>query len=549
MGVGVMQTKNEVLLEQSAYTKALLSRIGMEKANSVATPVDINADLVTTSDEVEDCDKDLYQSAVELKAVLKGINFAPKWGMTSIELRIDSAIVAAWLQSVVSAEKPVHTKGAAEMLIKRRLGNLREMMIEFGLKIQISLVHTDKNKADVLTRVKKRWLCGLEVGGNDIDEHEQVSSSAYPNIIEVHNKHHVGVDRPLYLARKMDPNISREDVKRVVRACERCQSIDPAPLKHETGEVSVKNNWCRLAIDVMHYRGRPYLSMVDCSPGRFAVWRELRRENTECIITELINIFLERGPVDKSLMGNSTVFRSQMLANMLQEWNVERVFRAVYRPAGNGIVERHHRTVKAIAERGRISPIEAVYWYNSTPRSGQDELFVPQRSVYKYEWRYPSVHPTGVEGGQHNDSAIGAGEEVWVKPPNANCTTRWGRGKVTGVNSSNNIEEDGVPRHVLDVRSVVPPLPRDEEARGERGKGCHRSKRSKCSSHRSRVVCGPCSVSGLCLCRKTAGSNPGDEYELFLVSRRELALIGKPSTPRPWTHPRIVAWSSPSPLL
>ncbi|KAF2343531.1 hypothetical protein FHG87_025713 [Trinorchestia longiramus] len=64
IGVGVMQTKNEVLLERSAYTKALLSRFGMNKANSVATPVDINADLVTTSDEVEDCDKDLYQSAV-----------------------------------------------------------------------------------------------------------------------------------------------------------------------------------------------------------------------------------------------------------------------------------------------------------------------------------------------------------------------------------------------------------------------------------------------------------------------------------------------------
>ncbi|KAF2365069.1 hypothetical protein FHG87_004182 [Trinorchestia longiramus] len=66
MGVGVMQTKNAVLLEQSAYTKALLSRFGIDKANSVATPVDVNADLVTTSDEVEDCDKDLYQSAVDM---------------------------------------------------------------------------------------------------------------------------------------------------------------------------------------------------------------------------------------------------------------------------------------------------------------------------------------------------------------------------------------------------------------------------------------------------------------------------------------------------
>ncbi|KAF2347919.1 hypothetical protein FHG87_021325 [Trinorchestia longiramus] len=65
MGVDVMQTKNEVFLEQSAYTKALLSRFGMDKTNSVATPVDINADLVTTSDEVEECDKDLFLSAVD----------------------------------------------------------------------------------------------------------------------------------------------------------------------------------------------------------------------------------------------------------------------------------------------------------------------------------------------------------------------------------------------------------------------------------------------------------------------------------------------------
>ncbi|KAF2347387.1 Reverse transcriptase RNA-dependent DNA polymerase [Trinorchestia longiramus] len=64
LGVSVMQTKNEVFLELSAYTKALLSRFGMDNAHSVATPVDVNADLVTTLDEVEECDKDLYQSAV-----------------------------------------------------------------------------------------------------------------------------------------------------------------------------------------------------------------------------------------------------------------------------------------------------------------------------------------------------------------------------------------------------------------------------------------------------------------------------------------------------
>ncbi|KAF2346660.1 Glucose-methanol-choline oxidoreductase C-terminal [Trinorchestia longiramus] len=128
-----------------------------------------------------------YINVAELEVVLKGVNLALKWGMTSVELRIDSSAVAAWLQSVVSAEKRVHRKGAAEMLIKRRLRNLREMMIEFELKIQVTLVPTYKNKADVLTRVKKRWLCDLEVGGNYIDEHEQVCSSARTNTEPTHD--------------------------------------------------------------------------------------------------------------------------------------------------------------------------------------------------------------------------------------------------------------------------------------------------------------------------------------------------------------------------
>ena len=166
---------------------------------------------------------------------------------------------------------------------------------------------------------------------------------------------------------------------------------------------------------------------------------------------------MERGPVDELLLDNSTAFRSQCLGDMLSRWNIVRVFRAAYRPEGNGIVERHHRTIKAIAERGGISPIEAVYWYNSTPRSGQDESSVPQHSVYKYEWRYPSVVPSGADTNQDDALSIKMGEEVWVKPPDARCTTQWRKGIVTNVNSVNNISVNGMPRHVLDVRPVVIP--------------------------------------------------------------------------------------------
>lgn len=141
-----------------------------------------------------------------------------------------------------------------------------------------------------------------------------------------------------------------------------------------------------------------------------------------------------------------------------------RVFRAAYRPQGNGIVERHHRTVKSIAERGGISPIEAVYWYNSTPRNGQDESSVPQNSVYRYKWRYPTVVPSGTDNDCDKALPIRMGKEVWVKPPGARCTTQWHRGIVTQVNSSNNISVDGMPRHVLDVRPVLIPAAPSEDS-------------------------------------------------------------------------------------
>lgn len=49
------------------------------------------------------------------------------------------------------------------------------------------------------------------------------------------------------------------------------------------------------------------------------------------------------------------------------------------------------------------------------------------------------------------------GDEVWVKPKLARCTSHWKKGIVTGVNSNSNVSVDGMPRHVLDLRRVVSP--------------------------------------------------------------------------------------------
>ena len=53
-----------------------------------------------------------------------------------------------------------------------------------------------------------------------------------------------------------------------------------------------------------------------------------------------------------------------------------------------------------------------------------------------------------------------------VKPPNARCDTRWRGGNVTRVNSPWNIEVDGVPRHLQDIRLARPGSGEQEAERG-----------------------------------------------------------------------------------
>ena len=89
--------------------------------------------------------------------------------------------------------------------------------------------------------------------------------------------------------------ITKAEVKKVVNCCERCQTIDPAPVTHSKGEIRIYKNWSRMAIDVTHYRHIPYLSMIDCGPSRFAIWRKLKGEAAEEIFNTLNEVFWTGG--------------------------------------------------------------------------------------------------------------------------------------------------------------------------------------------------------------------------------------------------------------
>ena len=135
---------------------------------------------------------------------------------------------------------------------------------------------------------------------------------------------------------------------------EECQSIDPAPMHWSKGDLNVKQTWYRVAMDITHCNDAHFLTVIDCGPARFAVWRCLPQQDAMSVINQLKVLFYEHGPPAEILTDN-TAFQSSLLKTFLDEWRVWLRFRCAYVPSGNSIVKRCHRTLKRIAARKRCT--------------------------------------------------------------------------------------------------------------------------------------------------------------------------------------------------
>ena len=127
----------------------------------------------------------------------------------------------------------------------------------------------------------------------------------------------------------------------------------------------VNKNWKRLDMDITHYRGENYLSLIDCGPLKFALWHQLSHiQGNTAVIRHLQSIFCKRGAPEKTLTDNYTTFRSEEPRRFLENWGDHLKLQAAYWLLGNGIIERNHRTVKRVAEQSKIFISETIYWYN-----------------------------------------------------------------------------------------------------------------------------------------------------------------------------------------
>lgn len=441
-------------------------------ASSLAIGVllEVDGDIVEDGAWLRAKDDVTHINRSELDAVVKGLNMALRWGVRVIRIFTDSLTVYRWLKAVIERTHNVKTRALDEVLIQRRLNTIKQVIDEERLTISVTLIRSEENKADALTRVPKKWLAK-----NRPKISETAVMPAIEDIVAIHDRSHLGVNRTYELVKERYPEADKETVTQVVRQCDRCSRIDPAiTVRWERGTISAESTWQVLSVDIAYVRGVPYLSIIDVFSG-YTVWRKLSAETAISVTGKLREIFADFGPPESILSDNGAVFRSREMLKLLQDWEIQQTLACAYRHQGNP-VERVHRTIKRSVQRSNRSVEEAVFWLNNT-RAGK--TLSPHELVFAATPRKPGVSHVRVTVDRSNHEKITdllksqsnsqdeyrdieqnpylVGDIVYLRPATGKCDVEWsGPHYVTDIRSRVSVvlNDDGISRHISHIRRV-----------------------------------------------------------------------------------------------
>ena len=94
-------------------------------------------------------------------------------------------------------------------------------------------------------------------------------------------------------------------------------------------------------------------------------------------------------------------------------------------------------------------------------------MMKPESGIFCQKWPVRRITCGHENQEEHRDSPFYVGQRVYVKPKNARCTSEWTIGEVTKMNSKWNIEVDGVPRHISQIRVMAEETETDSNCDGE----------------------------------------------------------------------------------
>ena len=82
-------------------------------------------------------------------------------------------------------------------------------------------------------------------------------------------------------------------------------------------------------MDITHYGPDKFLSLINCGPSKYALWRELSISyGSVAIVRTLRLIYCEGGAPSEILTDNEQTFKTKEIRSFLDSWGVQIRFRA-----------------------------------------------------------------------------------------------------------------------------------------------------------------------------------------------------------------------------
>lgn len=86
----------------------------------------------------------------------------------SLHIKTDSLCVYRWLSDTLAGKARVRTKVASEMMERRRLSTMKELVQEYKMSLDVVLVASSRDVADKMTSVPQSWLDMAKKGSESV---------------------------------------------------------------------------------------------------------------------------------------------------------------------------------------------------------------------------------------------------------------------------------------------------------------------------------------------------------------------------------------------
>ena len=153
-----------------------------------ASSIALGAVVEVGGSVLEDCSwlrpkKDTrHINVVELESVVKALNLATKWPFKHVVLHTDSKTVHGWLQKSVGNISRLRVGGLNEVLVRRRVQIVEDIINTCGLQLDVKWVASPDNLADALTRVPSPWLEDVKKCPSSDDAAAEVAAAVAPAV-------------------------------------------------------------------------------------------------------------------------------------------------------------------------------------------------------------------------------------------------------------------------------------------------------------------------------------------------------------------------------